>query len=80
MGACLSADADVEQRYVPMKRVGSGAEAEVWLARERASGQMFALKLVKREMKSWQARPARVSRCLGAYGPRGPRAASMCAK
>ena len=61
MGAllsCLRADADVEERYVPVKRVGSGAEATVWLARERSTGGMYALKLVKRGMASWQARTA----------------------
>ena len=79
MGAllsCLRADADVEERYVPVKRVGSGAEADVWLARERCSGSLFALKLVKRGMAAWQARCARAY-CRHACGPRG--SGAMCA-
>lgn len=75
MGAlcgCLSKDPDVEERYEYVKRVGCGAEAEVWLARERASAALYALKLVKRGLAAWQARApawhARAAAMCAAWG------------
>lgn len=64
MGALLSCawpppDAAVLPLYEFERCVGKGAEAAVWLARERATGQLYALKLIKRGMKAFQARTRR---------------------
>ena len=68
MGACwssgclvaLAPDYGVSGSYTLVRHVGGGGEAEVWLGEELASKQRFALKMIPRGIKSWQA--AAVSR------------------
>ena len=63
MGGCWSCgcalafapDFGVGERYALVRHVGGGGEAEVWLAEELATKQRFALKMIPRGLKAWQA-------------------------
>jgi serine/threonine-protein kinase SRK2 len=58
---CGSPYPDIRDAYTPLRRLGAGAAGDVWLARERASGALYALKFLKRGMHPWQVRSARCS-------------------
>jgi hypothetical protein len=49
MGCVLSVfqkDADLQELYDLVKKVGEGVEGEVWLANDKATGAPVAIKLV----------------------------------
>ena len=63
MGACwssgycvaLAPDFGVSGSYKLVRHVGGGGEAEVWLGEELSTKERFALKMIPRNLKAWQA-------------------------
>jgi serine/threonine protein kinase len=44
----LQTDADIQEEYELDKRLGRGVQGEVYLARHKATGDLVAIKLVRR--------------------------------